>query len=685
MSSPPSHPPIPSYRDHLADGAALYCASFAAGLKPEPELDVADWAAEKRIVAPEASAFPGPWDRTLAPFANEIMNCLSAHHPAESVTLMKSAQVTGTEIGTNWLGSIIDQLPGPTMVIHPTVEAAKAWVKEKLNPTIEVTPCLRRKIAAQRNRSASGSTGMFKKFAGGFITITGANSAAGLRQHSIRFLFKDDLDQWPQDVDDQGDPENMADARQMAFHEAGTAKEFKVSTPTIKRLSRIERAYEASDKRIWKVPCPDCGHEQELTFKNLRFETTPPHNPEYQCAACGVLIAHYQKRAMNAKGRWVATAPGAGKQPGFRLNTLVSPFTTWEKMVKAFIAAKDQPRKLKGFVNLWLGETWEERGDAPEWSLLFKRRETYTLGTLPPGALIITAGVDVQKDYLQYEVIGWGIGKTSWSIDTGIIEGDTASSAPWIELDGIYNRQYEDWQGRNWAIDMMAVDSGYNTHMVYAWCRGRNRAMAVKGMPGHLTPALGLPTKQDVTYAGKRRRRSAVLWPVGTWVLKSEIYGNLRKDPPAAGAECFPIGYCHFSTAHDERFFQQLTAESLVTRERGGRRVTEWVASGENHALDCRVYALAAAEHLGLARWTFKHWQQIVADRGAPPEQAQLDLAQLWAVGIEPAAAPPADQAPMEEPQANAVRPGENGAGGAPSTPRIPSPAKPITDPQMRQ
>ena len=122
---------------------------------------------------------------------------------------------------------------------------------------------------------------------------------------------------------------------------------------------------------------------------------------------------------------------------------------------------------------------------------------------------------------------------------------------------------------------------------------------------------------------------SILVWPVGTWALKAELYGNLHKKGPPEGEAAFEIGYCHFSKGHDERYFKQLTAESLVERNRNGRTVREWMASGDNHFLDARIYAMAAAEHLGISIWSPAKWQQIVAERSAAPEQAQADLGTL--------------------------------------------------------
>src|SRR5690606_18305829 len=141
-------------------------------------------------------------------------------------------------------------------------------------------------------------------------------------------------------------------------------------------------------QRVYLVKCPQCEEEQELRFfplsyepfhGGLRFNKEPPYMSHYVCEHNGCVIEHHEKRQLLDSGRWVAQNPGPGKHPGFRLNALYSPFTTWDKMADAFMAAKDKPRELKTFYNLWLGEAWEERGDAPDWKRLMSLREDYPL------------------------------------------------------------------------------------------------------------------------------------------------------------------------------------------------------------------------------------------------------------------------------------------------------------------
>ena len=284
----------------------------------------------------------------------------------------------------------------------------------------------------------------------------------------------------------------MVNARQISFHASGDYKKFEASTPTVKGTSRIDEAFEAGDQRYWQVPCPACGEYQRLVFGDkdlsygLKFKTDWPYKAHYICQHCGVVIEHHQKRAMVQAGKWMAKMPAPGRHPSYHIDALVSLLTTWDKLVEAFLDAKDDPQKLKAFHNLWLGQAWEERGDAPDWQRLYARRSDYPARTIPVGGIMLTAGVDIQQDGIYYEVVAWGDGKRSWSIDIGYLEGQTAdpASGVWGKLDEVYERRYPDEYGNHWQIDAMAVDSGYNSNSVYLWTRARPKAYAVKGQDG---------------------------------------------------------------------------------------------------------------------------------------------------------------------------------------------------------
>lgn len=604
---------------------ALVAGALASILQPPYVTSPSAWA-QKHLVVADGPRAGSRWDPSLTPLLVPVLDALAPGSPWNKVALRKSAQVGATGIGIAWMGAIIAMAPARAMVIFPTVTTVMDYNREKLTPTIQASPALRQRVREQNSRSARGSTALNKVFTGGSIVLTGANSSADLRSKTVKYQHRDEVDEWPLDLEGQGDPEVLADARFIAFHATGDYLAFISSTPTIKGRSRIDDAYEAGDQRNWYVKCPHCDHEQKMVFggadvaHGLKFDRHPPYNAHYVCCSGnGCVIDHTQKAAMIRGGRFVAENP-QGLYPSFHVDALTSLLTTWDKIAEAFLAAKDNPSKLKAFVNTWLGQSWEERGEAPEWKLLLMRRETYPRGVLPVGALMLTLAVDVQGNGLFYEVVGWGADRQSWSLDVGFLEGDTADpeGAVWAELTRLSERRYPDAYGNSWPVDQIGVDAGFNTEAVKNWVRGRPKAKALKGMPGWYLPPLGTPAKVDVTFRGKKRKRGALIWPVGTWSLKAEFYALLRKEPPTDGAEAYPSGFVHMADHNDERYCRQVVAETLKERESRGRIVKEWVATGDNHFHDCRIYNMALMIHLA-GNWTDDQWRQLAQQRGVKP------------------------------------------------------------------
>jgi phage terminase large subunit GpA-like protein len=324
------------------------------------------------------------------------MDMLSPTHPARRVVLMKGAQVGGTECGNNWIGYVIHHAPGPMLVVQPTTELAKRFSEQRIDLLVEETPAIRERVAPARSRD-SGNRQLSKEFPGGQLVMTGANSAVGLRSMSARFLFLDEIDAYPGDVEGEGDPVALAEARARTF--GWRRKTLLVSTPTITGLSRIEREYLATDQRRYFVPCPHCRHMQALRFAQLVWERGQPDTVRYRCEACGGAIGEQHKTAMLAQGEWRPTAKtGDPHAIGFHLSALYSPvgWFSWAQAVRDWEAAQGDTRALKTFTNTVLGETWQERGEAPDWQRLYERREAFPAGVVPARALVLTAGVDNQ-------------------------------------------------------------------------------------------------------------------------------------------------------------------------------------------------------------------------------------------------------------------------------------------------
>lgn len=601
----------------MADAFTIYNEGFNAGLKPDPLLNISEWADKYRVLSQKASAEPGKWRTSRTPYLKEIMDCLSPYSGIERVVFMKGAQIGGTEVGNNFLGYIVHLSPGPVMLVMPTVDGAKRTSKTRIDPMSAAIPELKGVISDRRSKDASNTT-LMKEFQGGVLVLTGANSAIGLRSMPVRYIFLDEIDAYKGDVEGEGDPVNLAIKRTSTFNRR---KIFMVSTPTIQSVSRIEYEYEQSDQRHYMVPCPYCNKRQSLKWKQIHWENNDPQTAVYICEHCGGIIEEHLKTWMLENGVWEKSNPSS-KIAGFHLSSLYSPvgWFSWADAVKQFLDAKNKDNLLKVWVNTVLGETWFEKGEAPEWQILFDKREDYQQEIVPSGGLFLTAGADVQKDRIECEVVAWGRNRESWSVGYFIINGDTAREDVWNELTEFSRRYFEHSSGAMLPISRFAIDSGFATQQVYNWVRKQplNFAMAVKGTDSGVTP-LGLPTKVDLNINGKKLRRGAKVWSVGTSILKSELYQFLRLTQNED--ESFPAGYCHFPK-YDSEYFKQLTAEQLVTKVVRGYQKREWQKTRErNEALDCRVYARAASISFGIEQFTETKWRNL--EKALIPEKQE--------------------------------------------------------------
>ena len=608
--------------DH--DGADAIERAWRDGLNPDPLLTVSEWADRYRVLSQRASSEPGRWRTERTPYLREIMDCLSPASPVQRVALMKGAQIGGTECGNCWIGYVIHQAPGPMMAVAPTVELAKRNSKQRIDPLIEESEVLRERVKERRSRD-SGNTVLSKEFPGGVLILTGANSAVGLRSMPARYLFLDEVDGYPGDVEGEGDPILLAERRSATFQRR---KILLVSTPKTKSLSRIQREYEQSDQRRYFVPCPHCHEHLTLELENLRWPEGRPREAEYACAHCGELIGERHKTWMLEHGEWRPAAEGDGRTAGFHLSSLYSPvgWFSWADAAEMYEQAQKTPDLMKGFVNTVLGLPFEEEAEAPEWQRLYERRAIYRIGIVPEPGLFLTAGVDVQKDRIEVEIVAWGRRKESWSVDYRVIEGDTARPDVWAKLDEMLARDWPLASGHTLPIRVMCVDAGYATQDVYAWVRQHPQAswgpagaaarqprtaVAVKGRDQDTALLLSV-SRAD---AGGKRRGLRV-WSVGTPVAKGELYRWLKLEWPTDEAleegAAHPPGACHFPQ-YGEEYFRQLTAERLVTRIVKGFPRGSWEKEPgrRNEALDCRVYARAAAAIYGLDRFDERHWRRM--------------------------------------------------------------------------
>ena len=565
-------------------------ARCLAVLKPPPALTLSQWADRYRMISAESSATPGRWHTDKAPYQREIMDAIGDPH-IRKVVIMSAAQIGKTAMLMNMLGYYMHYYPAPVLVIEPTLEMAQTFSKDFLAPMLRDTPVLRDLVDTKSRYS--GNTILKKNFPGGHVTMVGANSAAGLAMRPIKVLLADEVDRYPASAGTEGDPLMLGQKRQTSFWDK---KEVNASTPGNKGSSRIAIEYENSTKEEWNVPCPSCGHYQPLAWSGIVFDKADlAKGVRFRCEKCGTLSGEQAWKQASQRGRFVAENPRAEVR-GFHLNTLASTFCGWREVVEKFLVANEllklgDPEKMKTWVNTELGEPWEEPGSSLEEAELMARREIYE-AEVPEEVLVLTAGVDVQDDRFEIEVVGWGVGKESWGIRYQKIYGDMLKEQVWNDLDAFLQTPFRKADGTVLSILAACIDSGgHFATQVYRFTAERfeRRIWAIKGMRGAETPYIRNPSRNN--------RLKVPLFIIGVDAGKALLYQRLKHGTRGPN-------YCHFplneEAGYNEEYFIGLTAEKMVQRYRKGRAVVVWEikdnAHKRNEPLDIRNYATAALE-----------------------------------------------------------------------------------------
>lgn len=616
----------------LADGHRLALDALRLGLARPPDIDVAEWADAYRYLPSAGASEYGRWHTDRMPFLREIMQTLSPNHPAQRVVYCKSTQVGGTECGLNWVGAFVGTQRGPMLCVQPTLDMAERWSKQRLAPMIDASPSLRDKIAPARARD-SGNTVLLKEFPGGVLIIAGANSASGLRSMPAQYLFLDEVDAYPLELEAEGDPIKLAEARTATF--GRRRKVFLCSTPTTATRSRIWREYQASDQRQYHVPCPHCGGLQPLMWEGLHWPDGEPEQAAYVCKHCGVLIVERHKTDMLAAGQWIAEHPERSVA-GFWINGLYTPDglgLSWVELAREWDSVKADPFASRTFENTRLGRTTSDPIQRIEWDEIKQRAGTDPVRTIPRGCLLLTAFADVQQDRLAVLIMGHGRGGVTWVIDFVEHPGDPNRPEVWDWLDRHLLEPIHNQRGVPMRITATGVDSGYLPDTVLAFTRPRQRrgVIATKGASIRGRPIIaGRPSKVDYTWRGRVIKHGAEVWITGVDTAKSMLFSRLEADRQALPGD----NLVRFAAGLDDSFYSQLTAESYDTAHR------KWVKiRPRNEALDCWAGALAAAYHptVRVHTWRDAQWDRL--------EQALEPAADLFA---QPAQADPTGTVPRD-------------------------------------
>lgn len=564
-------------------------------LKPPEKLHVDEWADKYRWISSESASEAGPWRTSRTPYSKEIMRAFTDPR-VRIITVVAPSQVGKSEIELNCLGYIIDNAPGSTMYVHPDLSVAREFSRHRIEPMLNDCKRLREKMQTKK-KSSSSNTILQKSFPGGMLKIIGTESAKALASTPVRYLIGDERDRWAFDAAGEGDSWELAEARQTTFY---NSKALEVSSPTVKGKSPIVKSFMQGTQAYWCHKCPECGEYHFILFEHIRYETEVKEIGGekiykakvlgFACPNCGVITP--EKIMKRQPQKWIMNNAEAYESGhvSFWISPFAHPWRQWRTITDKFLKVKDDPLKLRTFVNTVLGQPFEDRGEIADEDTLLARREDYG-AELPEGVLALTCGVDTQDNRLEYEVIGHGYFGETWGIEKGYIMGVPDTPEVWARLDDVIEHVYKFKDGKGLKILMTCVDSGgHYTQEVYEYCRTRfeKHVVAIKGKGGDIQ-YINLPRKAIIR---GNKKKWTWLYTLGVDAGKSTIMGNLKVQ--TAGPK-----FCHFPLRdnYNMAYFNGLLSEKLVCKKTTSGFKWYWEripGHAHNEALDCRNYAMAA-------------------------------------------------------------------------------------------
>jgi phage terminase large subunit GpA-like protein len=637
--------------------------AHAAGLRPDVQVWVDEWAEAHRVLPPDTPE-AGPYRSARTPYLIDIQRTMSPASHFHEGWWQKAVQMGGSTSGENMIAAWICAAAGNLLVVFPELEAARQWELTRFEPMRASTRELRRRIRPSEEKG-SDNTKLRKKYPGGVMRLIGANRP--IKSTTARYIKFEEPDDYPPNVSGQGNLIDQARARTKNF--GRRRKIFGDGTPTLEGQSEICDQVTRGDQRRWYLRCPSCQHAQDLVHEGLKWTQGEPASVRYACSECGTLHSEHEWKLRNYAPRtpcmteaeakaaglayWEATADG---EPGVASwigpEALAAPigWRPWPDLVVEWLAAQGNKEKLKVYWNNIRAKPFKDDTRITVGAeALQQRAESYPLMQVPMGGLVVVASVDTQDNRLAVLIRAWGRGEESWGIWHDEIYGDPAIPAgamdaegkpsPWTKLAELLASPIKHESGQVIRVDACAIDEGgHHTEDVRAFCRDQQlrgrHVFPVSGAKPFNAPPLGKPKKVEFTWRGVEVPGGILLRQVGTQIIKHKIDGRLKLQRPGGGYYHFPLGF----TAD---YYQQLRAEETRWhRDSKGRKELWWVnpKGNRNEAWDLETYNYAGFLYCMAGRHAENVWrdrarlygkarQLDLLDDGAPaPAPAQPDL-----------------------------------------------------------
>ncbi|KQV66630.1 terminase gpA endonuclease subunit [Caulobacter sp. Root343] len=627
-------PPLPSgegENDNWPEllGAAALLDAEADEISPKERLTPLKFGEEHRTYTKEGK--DSRWRSRATPWAREILETLDQKSPFQRVVAPKGTQLGFTELGLIWAGQGVTQGQSLLMIL-PSEAVAKRIVKTKFKPMLKTTSVLKQCFPGRSIDTA----GLHFSNDNVDLMFGGSNSPNNFASLTVQRFMGDEVDRWSPELLKEGDPVDLAANRIAEYGVLG--KMFLPSSPTVEGASIVWREWLQSDQRVFECPCPGCGTKQQWLWENIKWDNGEPDTVKLQCVACEEQFTEGSWKGIWNDGVWRATElnPIRKDTAGFHLSTLYARLgqRTWAQLVQTWeaVVASGLSSRMQVFQNTILGLPWKISEDAMQASELRQRLDdTMEKGVVPAGGLLLTAGVDYQKNRIEVFVWAWARDRERWLVDKVVVERldadrklrpakDIAADLDAMALD-------KDWRhelGGCLRVEMALHDAGDRPSDVYDVLEhlAKSRNVGSKGAEGwgkivHFSAPKVIDVTRDgkVVMAGRRQ-----MW-VYTAEAKRAWYDDLRRGPSAEGPS---ERFVHLPSWIDEEkdLLEGFVSEELRKSSRGKLKWEKLIE--RNEPLDCAILAEGARWQLKSHRWKEDDWRRRearVTSEAEPPKE----------------------------------------------------------------
>ena len=595
--------------------------------------NVVEVAEKIRVIGP-GSPWPGRFRYSRTPYAYEIAMELSPQSTTEVITIMKGSQLGLTTNATeNIILYSIANNPCPILLMMPNENLAKKFVENKIDPMIELaglTSKMRSTVKKNSQHGGKGNQTLKKTWIGGgrldVLTFNQVNQLRNISYQIICIEESEELGAAMQRGESQGSIKKVAYSRTKTF--AGRRKILEISTPLVKQTSTIEPAFKEGDQRYYYINCPGCGKSQRLVWSNLKYDTNKfkivdVNSVYYKCCNddCDHKLKNEEKtdflmcEELGGTAKWIPhnTEGARPLTKSYHISTLYAPVgaDSWADMAQQWVDAQGKVEDMQSFINLALGESFENFDDRPQPELLHSLKGMYKQNSLPPKGeakpLFAMLGCDVQagnmrsgewvkgkEPRIEASLYGYGLNGREWLIAHYVIKGATNDYRS-----GAFKKLKEKIVTKDFPMVPLKVfiDSRHQTDEVNKFCNNSKNVFPIMGH-NFISKNEGSKYFKIVeidnfrSYNGEKLK----MYELSTNIIKRRLYNKLRlKIDPATNE--YPHGYLMFPMDMTQKFFDMLTAERPVIKNVNGRMRVTWDAGGRsNEPMDTYIYAEMAKE-----------------------------------------------------------------------------------------